>query len=133
MASCNIVILIGNVTRDPELKHTERGVSVVDLGIAVNDRRKGKDVSWIEETTFLDVTLWAGQADIAANYLRKGSPVLIEGRLKLDTWEQEGQKRSKLRVIGENMQMLGAYGKPGGDGSPVSEGQTVQAGEDIPF
>ena len=75
--------------------------------MAVNDRRKTASGEWVEETTFVDVTLWGRTAEIASQYLSKGSPVLIEGRLKLDTWETDGQKRSKLRVVGERMQMLG--------------------------
>jgi single-strand DNA-binding protein len=80
----------------------------------VNDRRKGPNGDWIEETTFVDVTLWARTAEVASEYLSKGSSVLIEGRLKLDMWEKDGKKNSKLRVVGETMQMLG--GKAGGGG-----------------
>ena len=116
MASFNRVILVGNVTRDIELRYTQSGLAVTDLGLAVNDRRKNQAGEWIDETTFLDVTLWGRQAEVASEYLSKGSPVLIEGRLKLDTWEQEGQKRSKLRVVGERMQMLG--GRPSGGSRP---------------
>ena len=108
MASFNRVILVGNVTRDIELRYTPGGLAVTDLGLAVNDRRKNQAGEWVDETTFLDVTLWGRQAEVASEYLSKGSPVLVEGRLKLDTWEQEGQKRSKLRVVGERMQMLGS-------------------------
>jgi single-strand DNA-binding protein len=107
MASYNRVILIGNVTRDPELRYVPSGTAVVELGLAINDRTKNQQGEWIDETTFVDVTLWQRQAEIASEYLRKGSSVLIEGRLKLDTWEQEGQKRQKLKVVGERMQMLG--------------------------
>jgi single-strand DNA-binding protein len=115
MASYNRVILVGNITRDIELRYTQSGMAVTDIGLAVNDRRKTQSGEWVDETTFVDVTLWGRQAEIAGEYLSKGSPVLIEGRLKLDTWEQEGQKRSKLRVVGERMQMLGtrpAGGRP---------------------
>jgi len=109
MASFNRVILLGNLTRDPELRYVPSGTAVVDLGLAVNDRRKNASGEWVEETTFVDVTLWGRTAEVASEYLSKGSPVLIEGRLRLDTWENsEGQKRSKLRVVGERMQMLGA-------------------------
>lgn len=107
MASYNRVILVGNVTRDIELRHTQSGAAVTDIGLAVNDRRKGPDGEWTEEATFVDVTLWARSAEVASEYLSKGSPVLIEGRLKLDQWESDGQKRSKLKVVGERMQMLG--------------------------
>ena len=87
MASFNRVILLGNLTRDIELKYTANQTAVTDIGLAVNDRRKTANGEWVDETTFVDVTLWGRTAEIASQYLSKGSPVLIEGRLKLDTWE----------------------------------------------
>jgi single-strand DNA-binding protein len=108
MASYNRVILVGNLTRDPELRYIPSGTAVTDIGLAVNDRRKNANGEWVEETTFVDVTLWGRTAEVASEYLSKGSPILIEGRLRLDQWEQEGQKRSKLKVTGDRMQMLGA-------------------------
>jgi len=114
MASFNRVILLGNITRDIEVKYLQSGMAVTELGLAVNDRRKGQNGEWIEETTFVDITLWGRTAEVAGEYLSKGSPVLIEGRLKLDQWETDGQKRSKLRVVGERMQMLGSRGGAGG-------------------
>jgi single-strand DNA-binding protein len=127
MASYNRVILIGNLTRDVELRYTPSNLAVTDIGLAVNDRRKGPNGDWIEETTFVDVTLWGRQAEIASQYLTKGSQCLIEGRLKLDTWEKDGKKNSKLKVIGENMRMLGgkgagAGGGGGGGGAPAGGG-----------
>ena len=117
MASYNRVILVGNLTRDPELRYIPSGTAVADVGLAVNDRRKNANGEWVEETTFIDVTLWARTAEVASEYLSKGSPVLIEGRLKLDTWQtNDGQKRSKLKVVGERMQMLGSRGGGGGGG-----------------
>jgi len=116
MASFNRVILLGNLTRDPELRYIPSGTAVTEIGLAVNDRRKNANGEWVDETTFVDVTLWARTAEVASEYLSKGSPVLIEGRLKLDTWESDGQKRSKLRVVGERMQMLGSRGQGGGGG-----------------
>jgi single-strand DNA-binding protein len=115
MASYNRVILVGNLTRDPELRHISTGTAVAEIGLAVNDRVKRND-QWVDETTFVDVTLWSRTAEVANEYLSKGSSVLIEGRLKLDTWEKDGQKRSKLKVIGEKMQMLGGRGGGGGGG-----------------
>ncbi|MCA9060799.1 MAG: single-stranded DNA-binding protein [Planctomycetaceae bacterium] len=115
MASFNKVILMGNVTRDPEVRYTTGGTAVAEIGIAVNrywmDRQSNERK---EETTFVDVTLWGRTAEIAGEYLAKGRPVLIEGRLQLDQWEdrESGQKRSKLRVVGESMQLLG--GRDGG-------------------
>jgi single-strand DNA-binding protein len=121
MASFNRVILVGNLTRDPELRYIPSGTAVSEIGLAVNDRVKKND-QWVDETTFVDITLWGRTAEVANEYLSKGSSVLIEGRLKLDTWEKDGQKRSKLRIVGEKMQMLGARGEGGarGGGRPAS-------------
>jgi len=121
MASFNRVILVGNLTRDPQVKYTPSGMAVTEIGMAVgrvwNDRQTGQKR---EETTFVDVTLWGRQAEIAGEYLVKGRPVLIEGRLQLDSWEdkQTQQKRSKLRVVVETMQLLGGKG----DGSSRTPG-----------
>lgn len=117
MASFNRVILVGNLTRDIELKWTPGGTAVTDIGMAVNDRRKNASGEWVDETTFVDVTLWGRTAEVANEYLGKGSPILVEGRLKLDTWETDGQKRSKLRVVCDRMQMLGAPVSGGSGGS----------------
>ena len=118
MANLNKVMLIGNLTRDIELKYTPRGTAVAELGMAINRRYKGDNDEWKDETTFVDVTLWGRQAEIAKEYLAKGRSVYIEGRLQLDTWDdkQTGQKRSKLKVTGETMQMLGARGEGAGGG-----------------
>jgi single-strand DNA-binding protein len=118
MASFNKVILLGNLTRDPEIRYTPKGSAVCDLGLAVNRQYTLENGEKREEVTYVDVVLWARLAEIAAEYLKKGRPVFIEGRLQLDTWDdkQSGQKRSKLRVIGENMQMLGSRGGGGGGG-----------------
>lgn len=114
MASFNKVILLGNLTRDPEVRYTPKGSAVCDLGLAVNRTYTLDNGEKREEVTFVDVVLWARLAEIAGEYLKKGRPVFIEGRLQLDTWDdkQSGQKRSKLRVIGETMQLLGS--RPGG-------------------
>jgi single-strand DNA-binding protein len=149
MASFNRVILVGNLTRDPELRYIPSGTAVSDIGLAVNDRVKRGD-QWVDEATFVDITLWGRTAEIANEYLSKGSPVLIEGRLKLDRWEKDGQKHSKLKVVGERLQMLGARegsrggggrtsGGAGGDQSQYEEpDQYMPAGgpppsDDIPF
>lgn len=126
MASYNRVILMGNLTRDPEVRYTPSGTAVSEIGLAVNDRRKGADGQWTEETTFVDITLWGRQAEVAGEYLSKGSPILVEGRLKLDSWEKDGQKRSKLRVVGERFQMLGGGGggrRQDGGGRPPQQQQ----------
>src|SRR3954469_15777255 len=126
-ASFNKVILAGNLTRDPELRYTPSGMAVTDIGLAVNDRRKNQNGEWVEETTFVDITLWGRTAEICSEYCTKGTSLLIEGRLKLDSWDdkQSGQKRSKLKVVGERMQMLGgkAGGGPGGGGGSGGGGQ----------
>jgi single-strand DNA-binding protein len=119
MPSFNRVVLVGNLTRDVEIKYTQSGLAVTDIGLAINDRRKSQTGEWVEETTFVDVTLWGRTAEVASEYLSKGSPVLIEGRLKLDQWETDGQKRSKLRVVGERMQMLGSKGGGGAPRAPA--------------
>jgi single-strand DNA-binding protein len=123
MASYNRVILVGNLTRDIELKYTPGGTAVTDVGMAVNDRRKTASGEWVDETTFVDVTIWGRTAEVASEYLGKGSPILIEGRLKLDTWETDGQKRSKLRVVCDRMQMLGGGPAGSGGGAPSSGGR----------
>ncbi len=112
MASFNKVILLGNLTRDPEVRYTPKGSAVADLGIAVNRQYTLENGEKREEVTFVDVTFWGRTAEVAGEYLKKGRPVFIEGRLQLDTWDdkQSGQKRSKLKVIGETMQMLGSRG-----------------------
>ena len=122
MASYNRVVLVGNLTRDPELRYISSGTAVTEIGLAVNDRRKNQSGEWVDETQFIDITLWARTAEVASQYLSKGSSVLIEGRLKLDRWEKDGQKHSKLRVVGEKMQMLG--GRSGG-GSQASQPATA--------
>ncbi len=127
MASFNRVILLGNLTRDPELRYIQSGMAVTDLGLAVNDKRKGPNGDWIEEVTFVDVTAWGRNAEVASEYLTKGSPVLIEGRLKLDTWEKDGQKRSKLKVVCEILRMVGGRGGAGGPGGERPQGGTRPA------
>ena len=115
MASFNRVVLMGNLTRDPEVRYTTGGTAVTDVSLAINRYRTDKNTNQrIEETTFVEVTLWGRTAEIAGEYLGKGRPVLIEGRLQQDQWEDKetGQKRSKLKVVGESMQLLG--GRDGG-------------------
>lgn len=130
MASYNRVILVGNLTRDPELRYIPSGTAVSDIGLAVNDRVK-KGGEWVDETTFVDVTLWARTAEVANEYLSKGSSVLIEGRLRLESWENnEGQKRSKLKVVADRMQMLGGRGAGGGGGGSSSRSSAPSHGQE---
>ena len=140
MASFNKVILLGNLTRDPQVKYTPSGTAVAEIGLAVNrywfDKQSN---SRKEETTFVDVTLWSRDAEVAGEYLSKGKPVLIEGRLQLDTWDDKttGQKRSKLRVVAERMQMLGsrdgggAGGGSRGGASNYNQGGSAGSGGDF--
>ena len=132
MASFNKVILLGNLTRDPEVRYTPKGTAVTELGMAVNRVYTAENGEKREETTFVDVTLWGRTAEIAGEYLKKGRPVLIEGRLQLDTWDdkQSGQKRSKLKVIGEGLQLLG--GRPGGGGGGDEEGGSRSSSRPAP-
>jgi single-strand DNA-binding protein len=139
MASYNRVVLMGNITSEIDLRYTQSQTAVCDISLAVNDKRKNQAGEWVEETTFVDVTLWGRTAEVAAEYLGKGSPILIEGRLKLDTWETDGQKRSKLKVVGERMQMLGSNKKSAKPANADDNGEVAAAvaggkgGDDIPF
>lgn len=147
MAYFNRVILMGYLTRDVRLEKTPQGTSVAEVGLAVKDRVK-RNGEWTDETTFVDIVCWGRTAEVAGEYLSKGSPAFFEGRLKLETWEnKEGQKRSKMRVIADRLQLLGGRsggGAPGGSaGVPAAAGSgtaAVHAGqehdipeEDIPF
>ncbi|MGK0176622.1 MAG: single-strand DNA-binding protein, partial [Lentimonas sp.] len=118
MASFNKVILIGNLTRDPELRVTANGNSICKLGLAVNRSYLMKDGERREETTFIDIDSFGKQAEVISKYMRKGRPLMVEGRLKLDQWESDGQKRSKLGVVLENFQFLG--GRDDADSSSES-------------
>jgi single-strand DNA-binding protein len=131
MASFNKVILLGNLTRDPEVRYTPKGSAVCDLGIAVNRQYTLDSGEKREEVTYVDVVLWSRLAEIAGEYLKKGRPVFIEGRLQLDTWDdkQSGQKRSKLRVIGETMQLLGGRPPAAAAGGETEEGTARPSGK----
>lgn len=136
MASLNKVFLIGNLTRDPELRYTGNGAAVASFGLAVNRKYKqGEELK--EETCFVDITVWNKQAETCTEYLTKGSPVLIEGRLSYRTWEtEEGQKRSKLDVVAINVQFLGSNkGKESGDRNSQQSQEHSQPNldDDIPF
>ena len=132
MASFNKVILVGNLTRDPEVRYTTGGTAVCDISLAVNaqwtDKRTNERK---EEVTFIDVTLWGRTAEIAGEYLAKGRPVLVEGRLQQDRWDDKetGQKRSKLKVVADAMQLLGSRPESGGaTGGPAVGGGVASGG-----
>ncbi len=122
MANVNKVILIGNVTRDPEVKFTPKGSAVTDVSLAINRNYTLDTGEKREETTYVDVELWGRLAEIAGEYAKKGRPLYIEGRLRMDTWEDKtsGQKRSRMKVVGENLQLLG--GRPSGGGGDYEGG-----------
>jgi len=136
MANLNKVLLIGNLTRDPEVRYTPKGTAVADIGLAINRIWTNEQNQRQEETTFVDITLWGRQAELAQQYLTKGRGVFIEGRLQMDTWEdkQSGQKRSKLKVVAENLQFLpdgkGGSGPPsmGGNSRPAAAGGAQRSG-----
>jgi len=144
MASYNRVLLMGNLTRNPEIRYTPSGTAVVDLGLAVNESFKNKAGETVEQTCFVDVVVWGRQAETASEYLHKGSPVFVEGRLQLDQWEgKEGEKRSKLRVRADRVQFLGSPGKgteyaaaPAASASQVPSAPAPEAADDddvVPF
>lgn len=124
MASFNKVILVGNLTRDPELRYTPKGTAVAKIGLAVNRTWRTETGETKEETTFVDVDIFGRTAENVSQYMRKGSPILIEGRLRLDSWEdkQTSQKRSKLTVVAETVQFLGA---PRGGEAPAASPDTA--------
>jgi single-strand DNA-binding protein len=108
MPSLNIIFLIGNLCRDPEVRYTPKQTAVAEISLAVNRTWKGEDGERQEEVTFVNCTLWGRQAEVAGQYLKKGRSIFLEGRLQMDSWDdkQTGQKRSRLRVVAENLQML---------------------------
>ncbi len=145
MANLNKVFLMGNVTRDPELRYIQSGTAVLTLGLAVNRRTKTAEGTWKDEAAFIDVTVWGKQAENCAEYLAKGRPVFVEGRLHMDQWQDKktGEKRSRLTVTAENVQFLGA---PSGRGhapdaarpprsaeEPVPPEDAELSDDDIPF
>lgn len=146
MANLNRVLIIGTLTKDPDLRYTPKGTAIADLSLAIN-RVWNDDGEKKEEVTYVEVTLWSSQAENANKFLKKGKSVFIEGRLKLDTWEDKnsGQRRSKLRVVGESMQFLSPRDNgsdkpsaPASRPSPVKTGKSHEpdaddAPDDIPF
>jgi len=155
MANLNKVMLIGNLTRDPELRYTPKGTAVADISLAINRVWNNEQNQKQEETIFVDVTLWGRQAELAQQYLTKGRGAYIEGRLQMDTWDDKetGKKRSKLKVIGESLQFLpdgrgqqggGGGGQPGSrppqqqrsgppQGASAAPADEFQEEDDIPF
>ena len=129
MANLNRVFLIGNLTRDPELRYIPNGTAVANLGLAVNRRYKDANGNLQEEVCYVTVVLWGRQAETASQYLAKGRPIFVEGRLQYRTWEQDGKKRSTLEVRGERIQFLGS--KPGSE-APAGEAEEEAAADGAP-
>ena len=134
MASYNKVILIGNLTRDPEIKYTPKGTTVAKIGLAVNHNYTTADGEKREEVTFIDVTLWGRVGEIVGEYCKKGRPLMVEGRLKLESWDDKatGQKKSKLTVVGENIQLLGSREGVGATSAPAAQSGQRPAGRPAP-
>ena len=122
MASFNKVILVGNLTRDPELRYTPKGTAIAKIGLAVNRVWTNEAGEKKEEVTFVDVDVFGRTAENVGQYMRKGRPILIEGRLRLDQWDdkQTGQKKSKLGVVAETVQFLGSAPGAGEGGAPAA-------------
>ncbi len=138
MASYNKVILMGNLTRDPELKQTPSNQSVAQIGLAVNRKYKGRDGDMTEETTFVDCEAWGRTAETMSKYLSKGRPVFVEGRLKLDQWQdKDGNNRSKLKVVIDTFQFVDSRANQSGQSQePAAATATTNMApqdDDIPF
>ena len=124
MANFNKVFLMGNLTRDPELRYTPSGTAVCEFGVAVNRKWTTPDGQKKDETCFVDCQMWGRRGEVVAEYFRKGRPIFVEGRLKFDQWEgRDGQRRSKLRVVAENFEFLGGRG----DAAEAPKGAAPQA------
>jgi len=136
MASLNKVLLMGNLTRDPELRFTAGGSALTKFGLAVNRKYKQGE-EWKEDVCFVDITVWGKQAETCAEYLSKGKSVFIDGRLNFSSWEsKEGQKRNKLDVVANSVQFLGNPGPGGASQENLSDSQDDQQmpeKDDIPF
>lgn len=137
MASLNKVYLIGNLTRDPEKRYTPSGTAVCEARLAVNHKYKTANGEWKEDPCFVSVTIWGKTAENVVEYKRKGDPLLIEGRLKYDQWEKEGQKFSKIVVVADSVQFLprgqqGGGGGGGGGGNRSTYGDAPEGGDSYP-
>jgi single-strand DNA-binding protein len=121
-SNVNVVVITGNLTRDPELRHTNGGTAVCELRVAVNSRRKDQSGNWVDKPNYFDVTVWGAQGENCANYLSKGRPVAIEGRLDWREWEaKDGGKRQAVQIIANTVQFLGSRDGSGG-GAPNGNG-----------
>jgi single-strand DNA-binding protein len=134
MANFNKVILVGNLTRDPELRYTPKGMAIAKVGLAINRNWTSEGGEKKEEVTFVDVDIFGRTAENVAQYMKKGRPILIEGRLRLDQWDdkQTGQKRSRLGVVAETVQFLGSPTGGGGEGGESAPRRSAPASAPAP-
>ncbi len=127
MASYNKTVLVGNLTRDPDIKRLDSGLVIASLGLAVNDRVK-RNNEWVDEVCFIDITYFGKTAEVCETYLNKGSQILVEGKLRLEQWEKDGVKRSRHTVTGDRLVMLGSKGEnSGGVSRTTSQNEAPQA------
>lgn len=143
-ASVNRVVVVGNLTRDPELRHTPSGTPVCSLRIAVNTRRKDASGQWADKANYFSVSVFGQQAENCAQYLAKGRPVAIDGRLEWREWEQDGNKREAVEIVADSVQFLGSRGDGDGGGgggyipadtpaTPAGDFTSSPTDDDIPF
>lgn len=133
--SINVVIISGNLTRDPDLRHTNSGTAILSFGVAVNDRMKDRDGSWVDRPNFVDVTVFGARAEALSRFLSKGAKVALSGKLRYSSWERDGQKRSKLEVIAEEIEFLSRDGDVARTAAPQQAAPQYPevTYEDIPF
>ena len=135
MVSINRVVLVGNLTKDPELRHTPSGTAVCNLRLAVNTRRKDETGQWVDKPNYFDITVWGNQGERCAQYLSKGRPVAVDGRLEWREWETpEGNKRQAVDVVADSVQFLGSRGdgEGGGGGGYIPPSAPATPGNDFP-
>ena len=133
--SINVVVISGNLTRDCELRHTNSGTAILSFGVAVNDRMKDRDGSWVDRPNFVDVTVFGARAEALSRYLSKGTKVALSGKLRYSSWERDGQKRSKLEVIAEEIEFLSRDGDVARTAAPQQAAPRYPevTYEDVPF
>jgi single-strand DNA-binding protein len=132
-SNVNVVVVTGNLTRDPELRHLGSGTAVCKLRVAVNSRRKDQSGNWVDKPNYFDVTVWGAQGENCANYLSKGRPVAVEGRLDWREWEdQGGNKRQSVEIIANTVQFLGSRDGSGGNGNGGGGGGFSPPQSDVP-